>query len=186
MQVDPQVTALAAKIRLCLFDVDGVLTDGKLILGPDAQEFKAFDVKDGHGLVMLREYVEVGIITGRRSPVVAERMQQLGISHVYQGQKNKCAAFEELSSKLGLSADKVCYVGDDLPDLAVMMRVGFPVCVADAVSSSEAKSRSGVLPAPGGRGAVRELSELILNAQGHLPSLIEQAANGPTQTDSNS
>ena len=180
----PQIAAAAAKVRLCLFDVDGVLTDGKIILGPDQQEYKAFDVKDGQGLVMLREFIEVGIITGRQSSVVADRMAQLGIEHVYQGQKNKLVAFESLLGKLGLSADAVCYVGDDLPDLSVMTRVGLPVAVADAVPAVK-KIATWCTAKAGGRGAAREVCEMLLSAQGYLPALLDKAAGGTVQLDSN-
>ena len=175
---------MAATIKLCLFDVDGVLTDGKIILGPGQQEYKAFDVKDGQGLVLLREYIEVGVITGRQSQVVADRMSQLGIEHVFQGQKNKLDAFHELLGKLRLSAAEVCYVGDDLPDLAVMTLVGFPVAVADAVSEVKQIAKW-CTSAPGGKGAAREVCELILNAQGHMAAVLERAQAGVGRVDSN-
>ena len=181
---EQQVQALAAKIKLCVLDVDGVLTDGRIILGPDKREYKAFDVKDGQGLVMLREYVEIGVITGRNSEVVADRMAQLGIEHVFQGQKNKLAALEELSSKLGLSPDVICFVGDDLPDLAVMSRIGLPIAVADAVPAVKDAAKW-CTEALGGRGAVREVCELILNAQGHSQALIERATRGSVPLDAN-
>ena len=182
--VSRQIEDAAAKVRLCLFDVDGVLTDGKIILGPDQQEYKAFDVKDGQGLVMLRDVVEVGIITGRQSTVVADRMTQLGIKHVFQGQKNKLAAYEQLLSKLGLSADQVCYVGDDLPDLAVMTKVGLPIAVADAVPAVK-RAAIWCTAKAGGSGAAREVCELVLRAQGHVASLMEEAAVGTIALDGN-
>lgn len=176
-----QLNELAAQVRLCVFDVDGVLTDGKIILGPDNTEFKAFDVKDGQGLVMLGEIVEVGIITGRQSEIVNNRMAQLGIRHVYQGQKNKLEALHDLLSKLRLSPQQVCYVGDDLPDLPVMALVGLPIAVADAVATVKDGAKF-CTSAVGGSGAAREVCELILRAQGHptdgSAGLASSATNG--------
>ena len=159
-----------------MFDVDGVLTDGKIILGPNNAEYKAFNVKDGQGIVMLRELVEVGIITGRTSEVVSNRMSQLGINYLYQGQKNKVEALQHMLSKLALSPQQVCYVGDDLPDLPVMAVVGLPVAVADAVSAVKERAQWCTSTA-GGAGAAREVCELILQAQGHA---IDGAAQGST------
>ena len=144
----------AKKVRLCIFDVDGVLTDGKIILGPGDVELKAFDVKDGQGIVMLRDFVEIGVITGRRSEVVTSRMSQLGVKHVFQGQKDKSAALGKLLLALELDPDAVCYVGDDLPDLAVMQQVGLAVAVADA-SPVVLDAAHYCTTKAGGRGAAR-------------------------------
>jgi len=168
MPFEARVLGRAANVELTIFDVDGVLTDGRLVLGPNGQEFKNFHVRDGLGLVMLRESgVAVAIITGRKSPVVAERMAELGIDLVFQGQSNKLVAFETLLSSLNIDPGAVCYVGDDLPDIPVMRRAGLPITVADAdrrvseyaVYQTEAK---------GGRGAAREVCELIMAAKGSL------------------
>lgn len=123
----------AALIRLVIFDVDGVLTDGRLFFGDNGQEYKAFHSRDGHGMKMLQASgVELAIITGRTSQVVSHRMENLGIRHVYQGQLDKLPAFEELLDKLSLSPQQVAYVGDDVVDLPIMCRAGLAVAVQDA------------------------------------------------------
>lgn len=163
-----EVLAAAAGIRLAAFDVDGVLTNGQLLLGPQGEEYKVFDVRDGQGLVMLRDSgVAVAIITGRSSPVVAARMAELGIEYVYQGQRDKLLALADLENRLGVAAREVCYVGDDLPDVPLLRRVGLPVTVADGhpVCAEVARYRT---RAAGGRGAVREICELLLTASGSL------------------
>ena len=162
------LAARAARVRLVAFDVDGVMTNGQLLLGPAGEELKIFHVRDGHGLVMLRESgLEVAVITGRRSQVVAERMAELGIEHVYQGQRNKVAALADLLARLGVDEADTCYMGDDLPDLPVLRRVGLPATVADGHPQCQAVAawRASL---PGGAGAVRELCEFILAAQGKL------------------
>lgn len=160
--------ARAAGIRLAAFDVDGVLTNGQLFLGPQGEEYKVFNVRDGQGLVMLRESgVAIAIITGRRSAVVAARMAELGIEYVYQGQRDKGAALDELLTRLGIGPEAVCYVGDDLPDLPVLLRVGLPATVADGHPACVAAARYRTT-AGGGAGAVREICELLMTAQGSL------------------
>ena len=160
--------ALAAKVRLVVFDVDGVMTNGQLILGPAGEELKVFHVRDGHGLVMLRQSgLAVAVITGRQSAVVAARMAELGIEFVYQGQRDKLVALDDLCQKLGVTPDEICYVGDDLHDLPVLQRVGLPATVADAHPLCLAAARW-CSRAPGGAGAVRELCEFILKSQGLL------------------
>lgn len=166
--VPANVLALAAQVRLAIFDVDGVLTNGQLLLGPQGEELKQFHVRDGHGLVMLRESgMTLAVITGRKSPVVAARMEELGIHFVYQGQRNKLEAFDALLAELGLTSAEVCYVGDDLPDLPVMQRVALSVAVADAhwTIAEAAVWRTSL---PGGQGAVREVCELLMRARGTL------------------
>ena len=160
------ISAKAALIKLVIFDVDGVLTDGSLYFGPDAREYKVFHSRDGHGMKMLRQSgVEIGIITARSSEAVAHRMENLGIEHVYQGQQEKLPAYESLKAKLGLSADEIAYVGDDVIDLPIMTRVGFAVAVADA-HEDVVKRAHWQTSIPGGCGAVREICELIMKAQG--------------------
>lgn len=174
----------AKQIRLCVFDVDGVLTDGKIFLGPKNLELKAFDVKDGQGIVMLREFVEIGIITGRHSVAVADRMSQLGVKHVFQGEKNKLSALNKLLQTLELDLNAVCYVGDDLPDLGVMQQVGLAVAVADATSAVLNVAHYRTICA-GGHGAAREVCELILTAQNRLEELITRAAEAEIVLDQN-
>ena len=123
----------ATQIQLVIFDVDGVLTDGHLYLGNDGNEYKAFHIRDGHGIKMLLEAgVEVAIISGRHAAWVERRMTDLGIRHAYLGVQDKLAAFNSLQARLGVDADQVAYVGDDLIDLPVMTRVGLAIAVQDA------------------------------------------------------
>ncbi|OOZ40873.1 3-deoxy-D-manno-octulosonate 8-phosphate phosphatase [Solemya pervernicosa gill symbiont] len=163
----------AKQIRLIIFDVDGVLTDGGLFFGDDGQEYKAFHSRDGHGMKMLQQSgVTIAIITGRTSKVVEHRMKNLGIEHVYQGQHEKLPAFEQLIAELNVSAEETAYVGDDVVDLPIMTRVGLAVAVQDAhrMVKQHAHWQTSV---GGGRGAAREICELIMEAQGTLSPMLE-------------
>lgn len=176
--VDADIRARAARIRLVVFDVDGVLTDGRLILGERGEEYKVFHSRDGQGIVMLREAgLQVAVISGRSSPVVSERMAALGVEWVFQGESRKLPVFESLLSRLKLNADQAAYVGDDLPDIAILARSGLAVTVADAhhETSRYAHWRTRL---PGGRGAAREVCDLVLDAQGLLVSQHERYARG--------
>lgn len=167
------ILARAAQIKLLIFDVDGVLTDGRLIFGDDGQEYKAFHSRDGHGMKMLQSSgVAVGIITGRTSKVVEHRMANLGIEHVYQGKLEKLPAFEELIAKLGLKAEQVAYMGDDVVDLPIMLRVGLAVATNDA-HTLVSKHAHWQAPGNGGMGAARDLCELIMEAQGTLDAAMQ-------------
>jgi len=158
----------AARIRLLIFDVDGVLTDGSLFIGDDGQEYKAFNSRDGHGIKMLIKHgVTVAIITGRTSRVVEHRMANLGVEHVYQGQLEKLPAYEKLASKLGISAAETAYVGDDVVDLPVMRVVGLAIAVQDAHPLVRTHSHWQTASC-GGRGAARDVCEMLLEAQGVL------------------
>ncbi|HEY0634247.1 MAG TPA: 3-deoxy-manno-octulosonate-8-phosphatase KdsC [Gammaproteobacteria bacterium] len=162
------ILAKAAQIKLIIFDVDGVLTDGSLFIGDDGEEYKAFHSRDGHGMKMLHASgVEIGIITGRTSNVVRHRMQSLGIHHVYQGQLEKLPAFRELTAKLGVDPQQVAYVGDDVVDLPILTRVGLAVAVADAHPLVK-RHAHWTTPHGGGCGAARDVCELIMEAQGTL------------------
>lgn len=162
----------AAQIKLVIFDVDGVLTDGSLFMGDDGQEYKAFNSKDGLGMKMLqRSGVPVGIITARQSNVVKLRMASLGIEHLYQGQEEKLPAFERLLEKLSLDASEVAYVGDDIVDLPIMIRCGLAIAVADG-HERVIEQAHWVTEKGGGRGAAREVCELIMASQGTLESAI--------------
>jgi 3-deoxy-D-manno-octulosonate 8-phosphate phosphatase (KDO 8-P phosphatase) len=164
----------AEKIKLVVFDVDGVLTDGSIIIGDDGQEYKAFNSRDGHGMKLLQYTgVEIAIITGRTSKTVEHRMQGLGINHVYQGQRIKLPAFEKLIAELGLPPDQCAYVGDDWVDLAIMSRVGLAVAVQDADPVVK-KHAHWITPSAGGKGAAREVCEMIMEAQGNLQDQIER------------
>lgn len=160
----------AAGIRLAAFDVDGVLTDGALILGADGQEHKAFHVHDGLGLVMLRECgIQVAVISARASRAVEERMAALGIAHVSLGQADKGAALSKLMQELNVAPAQTAYMGDDLVDLPAFALAGLSIAVADAHPLVRERA-AWVTQKPGGRGAVREACELILMAQGVLES----------------
>ncbi|MCB1867990.1 MAG: 3-deoxy-manno-octulosonate-8-phosphatase KdsC [Gammaproteobacteria bacterium] len=164
----------AAAIKLVVFDVDGVLTDGTLFLGDDGLEYKAFNSKDGLGMKMLqRSGVEIGIITARNSHVVALRMESLGIKHVYQGQENKLPALKELQQKLGLKSEQIAYVGDDVVDLPIMRYVGLSIAVQDAHRQAISHAHW-ITSARGGRGAAREVCDLLLEAQGNLSTALER------------
>lgn len=155
-----------AKIKLLLLDVDGVMTDGRIIYDNDGGETKAFDVKDGHGLKLVqRAGIKVGIITGRQSAVVARRAAELGIELVYQGAKDKILPFNDILEKLALTPEEVAYVGDDIVDLPVMRKVGFAATVADAVDDVKPYADM-VSKRSGGRGGVREICEFLLKESG--------------------
>jgi 3-deoxy-D-manno-octulosonate 8-phosphate phosphatase (KDO 8-P phosphatase) len=155
-----------ANIRLLLLDVDGVLTDGRIIYDNNGIESKAFNVRDGHGLKMLqRAGVRVGIITGRESAIVAHRAQELGIEFVYQGAKNKLLPYEQILAQTGCSDDEVAYVGDDLVDLPILRRVGCSFTVADG--SADIKPYVDYVTVNGGGcGAVREICDMLLRSIG--------------------
>jgi len=162
----------AAQVRLAVFDVDGVLTDGRLILGDDGQEYKAFHSRDGHGLRMLQDSgIAVAIITGRTSQVVEKRARELGIEHLYQGRRDKLPALQELLALLRLRNEALAYVGDDVVDLPVMRRVGLAVAVGDAHPYVK-RHAHWVTDAPGGRGAAREVCELLMQAHGTLEACL--------------
>ncbi len=162
------IFARAARIKLLIFDVDGVLTDGGLFMDKDGHEYKKFHSRDGHGMKMLQQSgVEVAIITGRTSQVVEHRMNGLGINLVFQGQHDKRVAFNQLLEQFSISPDEVAYVGDDVVDLPVMRKVGLAVAVQDAHELTK-KHAHWQTPSCGGRGAARDICELIMEAQGTL------------------
>ena len=163
----------AKKIELVIFDVDGVMTDGSLFMGDDGQEYKAFNSLDGHGMRMLQEGgINAAIITGRKSNVVEHRMQDLGITRVYQGYRDKIPAYEALMKDVGLEIDQIAYVGDDVVDLPIMTRVGFAIAVQDAHPYVK-KHAHWITQNNGGQGAVRDVCELILEAKGLLTQTLE-------------
>lgn len=167
------VLARAAKIRLLICDVDGVLTDGRLYFTADGHELKGFHARDGHGLKLLqRTGVQAAVISGRSSPAVALRMSSLGIEHVFQGRENKLEPFQELLGRLDLKAEQAAFVGDDVLDLPLLRRVGLAIAVADAHFTLR-ETVHWVTAQPGGLGAVREVCDLIMLAQGRLQGIIE-------------
>ncbi len=167
--------ALAKSIKLVILDVDGVLTDGSLFFDNQGQEYKAFNSKDGHGIRMLQDgSIDIAIITGRKSELVLHRAKNLNISPslIYQGYRDKRPAFDDLLSKTGLSAKNIAYVGDDVIDLPIMSKVGMAIAVNDA-HHFVIKHSDWVTKASGGKGAVREVSEMILDAQGKLDMMLD-------------
>lgn len=169
------VETLAKNIKLVIFDVDGVLTDGSLYFDNQGEEFKAFNSKDGHGIrLLLENNVEVAIITGRQSDLVKHRANNLKIPSglVYQGYRDKIPAYEKLLNKTGLQSNQIAYVGDDVIDLPIMSQVGLSIAVGDAHWFVKENS-DWICDEKGGKGAAREVCELILKAQGKLDELYD-------------
>jgi 3-deoxy-D-manno-octulosonate 8-phosphate phosphatase (KDO 8-P phosphatase) len=169
---DPNILSLddvqlrARAIKLIIFDVDGILTDGSLYLADDGQEYKAFYSLDGHGMKMLkRSGVELAIITARNSQLMVHRARNLGITHLYQGAEEKLEAFKHLVNELEIEPAHIAYMGDDVVDLPVMRRCGLAITVPAAPETVKQYSHH-VTALPGGKGAVREVCELIMRAQG--------------------
>ncbi len=168
--VSQSILNQAKQIKLLVCDVDGVFSDGRIYLGNDGEELKAFHTKDGFGIKALGSSgVDVAIITGRRSAIVANRMSALNVKHIVQGQEDKLPALIELSKQLGLSANEIAYIGDDIPDLACILHVGLGIAVQDAHPSVLAKADYKTF-VRGGFGAVREVCDLIMQCQGTLDS----------------
>ena len=166
--MNPELMQRGQAIKLAVFDVDGVLTDGRLYFLADGSEFKSFSTLDGQGIKMLMASgVTTAIITGRSSPVVERRARNLGIPHLFQGREDKLVVLDGLLAELGLHYDQVAYLGDDLPDLPVIRRVGLGMAVANA-SPFVRQHATGITQARGGEGAAREFCELIMQAQGTL------------------
>ncbi|MCX7554626.1 HAD-IIIA family hydrolase [Marinicella sp. S1101] len=158
--------AKAKKIKLVIFDVDGVLTDGGLYFTDDGREIKKFNVKDGMGIsILVKKGIEVAVITGRSSVIVAERMKSLGVNHVYQGRMNKLETYENLKVAMNITDEEVAFVGDDIIDLPIMQRCSLSVAVADA-HQDVIKQAALVLDKCGGMGAARDVCDLIMDAQG--------------------
>lgn len=164
--IPQDVSERARNICLVIFDVDGVLTDGSLFIGDDGQEYKAFNSRDGHGIkMMIRNGVDAAIITGRTSKVVEHRVADLGIRHVRQGCADKLPVFEDMIRELGLSAEQTAFIGDDIVDLPIMLRAGLAIATSDAHPMVKQYSHW-ITPGAGGRGAARDLAEMMMYAQG--------------------
>ena len=164
----------AANIKLLILDVDGVMTDGRVIISDNGVETRNFDIKDGLGVVALQmSGIQVAIITSKKSPAVAARAQELKIERFYEGVRKKTEVYNTLLAELGLTDAQAGYVGDDLMDLGLMKRVGFAVAVADAVPEVRQAAHY-VTQARGGYGAVRETAELILKAQGKWDAVLSK------------
>ena len=174
---DPLLLEKAALVRMLVLDVDGVLTDGRLYFDNSGNEMKAFSTRDGLGMRSLQACgIELALITGRQSEIVKRRAEQLGIAHVYQGSNDKLDAYLHLLGKTGMKEQQVCYAGDDWIDLPVLQRAGLAVTVADA-DQAVRDSVHWVTSREGGKGAVREISNLILAAQGHDRKVFDEILN---------
>ena len=171
----------ARKVKMVVFDVDGVLTDGGIYVGATGELFKPFYCRDGLAITLAQRVgLKTAIITGRESEHVKFRANELKIDAVWQGNPDKRAAYDELKEKFSLADEEIAYIGDDIIDLPVMLQVGLPMAVGDAVP--EVKSRAAlVADAPGGRGAVRELLEFILKAQGKWDGIVESYVSATTE-----
>lgn len=170
-----EILERARRIRLVIFDIDGVLTDGSLFFDNQGQEYKAFNSKDGHGIRMLLECgIEIALITGRQSELVLHRADNLKIprDRIWQGYRDKRPAFVDLLTRTGLQARQIAYVGDDVVDLPVMSQVGLAIAVGDAHGFVKQHAHWTV-QTPGGRGAAREAGEMLLHAQGKLRAKLE-------------
>ncbi len=168
------IRSAAKKIKLLLLDVDGVLTDGRLYYGNSGEEMKAFNIQDGLGIKLLQQAgIQVGIITGRVSKLVQRRATELGINPVIQGREDKLTALNELMLTANLSLDEVAFVGDDLPDLAVIKKVGLGITVANG-STTLKSAADWQTTKKGGDGAIREVAEMLLSCQDNLAHLLEQ------------
>ena len=172
--MDATLKERASRVRMLVLDVDGVLTDGKLYFDHSGNEMKAFNTRDGMGMKALQECgIEVAVITGRKSEAVTHRMSQLGIQHVYQGREDKLSAFLHLLKVTGLEAQQICFAGDDWIDLPVLSRAGLAVCVADAEDRVKEQAHW-ITSRNGGDGAVREICNLILSAQGKEQTILDK------------
>lgn len=161
------------QIEILLLDVDGVLTEGDIVYNDNGEQIKRFNVKDGVGIRMLKKAgLQVGIITGRTAGAVRHRCENLGLDLVFEGVHDKAAVLEQICAKTGVSSAAMAFMGDDLPDLGIMKKVGLPIAVADAHELVRDAARM-VTNAEGGRGAVREISEAILKARGKWDTLIQ-------------
>ena len=171
-------TLLAKKIKLLILDIDGVCTDGKLFYNETGETFKAFHVHDGLGIkLLLASGVHIAVISARESATVIRRMQGLGVQYIFQGYENKVDAYKILLQELNLKDDQVAYLGDDLPDLPLIKKVGLGMCVANANEFLKPHAKF-ITKKCGGNGAVRETCELIMQAQGTLETSLAQYTNG--------
>jgi len=164
------------RIQLLLLDVDGVLTDGSIVYDDRGMETKIFNAKDGLGMRLIMDVgIEIGLITGRSSEALKHRCRNLGIPHLMDGVRDKAAALEQVKSDTGLTEDKIAFIGDDLPDMAIMSRVWLSIAVADAHPAVQAMAHL-VTQKPGGKGAVREVCEAILDSKGLWDDILKKMA----------
>lgn len=167
-----EIEAIAAQIQMLLLDVDGVLTDGRLYFSNAGEETKAFHTLDGHGIKMLMSVgVQVGIITGRKSDLVARRCADLGITLLLQGREDKFDALQEIIAERPVKLEHIAFAGDDLPDLPVIRGVGLGFTVPGGHAAVQAAAAA-ITESPGGRGAVREITDFLLHAQGKYDAFL--------------
>jgi 3-deoxy-D-manno-octulosonate 8-phosphate phosphatase (KDO 8-P phosphatase) len=177
-RADQDVLRRASRVRLLLLDCDGVLTDGRITLTSDGDEEKSFHTRDGHGLVLLhRAGLKSAVISGRTSSALERRARDLRIPHLRQGTWDKIVEFREVLTEAGVAEDETCVVGDDVTDIPLMRRAALAVAVADATADTRAHAHY-VTRLPGGFGAVREVCELILKAQGRWDKLMRRYTEG--------
>lgn len=166
----------AKNVKLVILDIDGVMTDGRIIIDDNGVEQRNFNIKDGLGVVAMQlTGIEVAIITSKKSGSVRHRAEELKIKRFHEGIKKKTEPYEQMLGELGISDAEVAYVGDDLVDLSMMKRVGLPIAVADAVPEVRTAA-AWVTPSKGGHGAVREAAEMILKAQGKWDAILAKIA----------
>ena len=172
--IPAEVAARAARVRLMIFDVDGVLTDGSLTYGAEGEQVKTFNVHDGLGIKLLQEAgIKTAIISARRTPIVLARAKDLGIEYVHQGGHDKLTPFKAMLAQLNLTEEQVGFIGDDVVDLPILTRVGFAVSVPNGRPEVQQRAHH-VTSAAGGRGAVREVCELLLHAQDSYQRVMAQ------------
>lgn len=163
----------AKKIRLLILDVDGILTNGTLYYGPDGLELKGFNIYDGLGIKLLQKTgITVAVISAKKSDALIRRLKEINIQHAYLAQEEKISAYEELKQTLKLNDDEIAYMGDDLPDLPVLRRVGFSICVPKAPAVIQ-EHVDFITKKKGGKGAVRELAEFLMKSQGTYETVIQ-------------
>jgi len=172
--LDPQLEEKVKRIKILILDVDGVLTDGRIFMDDNGVEIKAFDIKDGHGIRMAqRAGLKIALLSGRKSQTVLKRAEELEVVDVLQGMIDKLKGYEILREKYRLNPEEMAYIGDDVIDIPVLRRVGFSVAVPDAVSEAKEAAHY-IAQLPGGRGAVREVIDLILKVQGRWDEVMER------------
>jgi 3-deoxy-D-manno-octulosonate 8-phosphate phosphatase (KDO 8-P phosphatase) len=168
MTIDKAVLARAKQIKVVIFDVDGVMTDGGLMIGDDGQEYKTFNSQDGLGMKLLRQSgIQMAIITGRSSKVVTQRAESTGVAHFYQGVEDKLVAFNDLVKKMNIKPEEAAFMGDDIVDVPPMIRCGLAITVPGSPESVKQRAHY-VTQKHAGHGAVREVCEMIMQAQGTL------------------
>jgi len=161
------------KIKLLILDVDGVMTDGRIIIDEKGKEYRSFNVKDGFGIVaMIKSGLKVAIITSKESKVTEKRAKKLNIELIYQGTLNKKKAYDDIKDRLALRDEDICYIGDDMVDIPPMEKAGLKVAVADAADDVK-KIADYITKKDGGKGAIREIAEMILKSQGKWEKILE-------------